>query len=720
MPHSKKKNKTYPTPKTDAELLREQLLLSETYLKKSGISNQQNVIVYIGDVRKAIKRLPNNSIDCVVTSPPYWLQRDYKHPEQIGQENSYEEYISNLVNIFTEMKRVLKSTGTFFLNIGYKYYNKQLLLIPEMIAACLQKSGWTLINKIIWHKPNAMPSSIETRFSNVYEPIFLFVKEESKYNYYLSIDELRLPILNFSIEKKIEDLLGLEVVNPMPKDKRRGEVVKVYKNSRNNILVEVEWEDKKKTLEIVQHFNQESQIPVELLCQECGKSIKNIFDIHNHSDCRGFPKPILQSEPDFSNKIEVMPHSLFQCLSTKKSYSGKFKLSPDNRGASPGARKSLYGEYLVVQRRYEVFQPLIADYLRYWREKRDIPIKEIDKFLGYRDTAGHWFRKDTGSWGKGGSIPLPDDWFKLKEILKFDDLYDRWVTGTHLVLQTVKPHPKGKNPGDVWSIKLQPLSEAHFATFPEELVRRCILAGCPPGGIVLDPFAGSGTTGKVARDLGRNGILIELVPDYLEIIKKRCDRKHPSDLDTGAERIFHHLFASILHIPNSSPIGSDLMFEVYDAFIHIEIKTALIDNPADYKGKINVALNQTSYKVNKIFTPNLPYYYNPEGDNKKPCLTYIIQIIHEHAKPNIKALKLVCLPNGQLFSHYGKGIVKSGKGGYEKAKDFRFHYSTEPYFKLLSEQYNKKIFRVELVFLAKDLDAKNITGLSDVPIHFQF
>ncbi len=142
--------------------------------------------------------------------------------------------------------------------------------------------------------------------------------------------------------------------------------------------------------------------------------------------------------------------------------------------------------------------------------------------MGYRDTAGHWFRKDTGSWGKGGSIPLPSDWLKLKEILKFDDLYDRWVTETHLVLQTVKPHPKGKNPGDVWSIKLQPLPEAHFATFPEELVRKCILAGCPPGGVVLDPFAGSGTTGKVAQDLGRKAILIELVPEFLEIIKKRC------------------------------------------------------------------------------------------------------------------------------------------------------------------------------------------------------
>jgi len=152
----------------------------------------------------------------------------------------------------------------------------------------------------------------------------------------------------------------------------------------------------------------------------------------------------------------------------------------------------------------------------------NISTKEIDRLLGYKDTASHWFRKDTGSWGRGGSVPLPEDWFKLKEILGFDDLYDRWVTETHLVLQTVKPHPKGKNPGDVWSIKLQPFLEAHFATFPEELVKRCIEAGCPEKGVVLDPFAGSGATAKVAQEMGRDAILIELIPKYLDIIKKRC------------------------------------------------------------------------------------------------------------------------------------------------------------------------------------------------------
>lgn len=489
-------------------------------------SDMGNVTVYIGDVVRSLHLLPEGIVDCVITSPPYWKQRDYKDHRQIGQENSYQEYIRNLVNVFCEMKRVLKPTGTFFLNVGYKYQDKELLLIPELLAAELQNNGWTLLNKIIWHKPNAMPSSLDSRFSNVYEPVFLFVKKESKYKYYLSIDVLRLPVSNFSNNKNPEDIIGYEVENSLLKDKKiKGYISRVFKNSKGEMFAQVDWNDGKNTLEILNDFDKESQISIDLICQDCGKTVKHEIDLNSHLNCKGFPKPLLPPAIDFNDRVELRPSFLFPSPSLqedKRLYKGKFKLSPENRGASPGARKSLFGEYFVLQRRYRIFQPIIADYLRFWRRKKGIPVKEIDKLLGYRDTAGHWFRKDTGSWGKGGSIPLPEDWFKLKEILKFDDIYDRWVTETHLVLQTVKAHPRGKNPGDVWSIKLQPIPEAHFATFPEELVRRCILAGCPERGVVLDPFAGSGTTGKVAQELQRDVILIELVPEYLNIIKKRC------------------------------------------------------------------------------------------------------------------------------------------------------------------------------------------------------
>jgi len=439
---------------SESNVVREQLFLLETYRSKTTESKQGDLVVYIGDVNKTLSLLPESIVDCAITSPPYWKQRDYKNPQQIGQEDSYLEYIKKLVDVFNVMKRVLKPTGTFFLNVGYKYQNKELLLIPELLTCELQKNGWALLNKIIWQKPNAMPSSLDNRFSNVYEPVFLFVKKESKYKYYLSIDKLRLPVNNFTDNKKPEEIIGLEVENSLLKYRKvKGYVSKVFKNPQGNILVQVDWENGKNTIEIVNDFNKESQIPVDLICQDCKKAIKQEIEVNNHINCKGFPKPILPSMPDFNEKVELKPLFLFPLTVSKQSYKGKFKLSPENRGASPGARQSLFGEYLVVQRRYKIFQPIIAEYLRFWRKKRGITAKEINKLLGYRDTAGHWFRKDTGSWGKGGSIPLPDDWFRLKEILKFDNIYDRWVTETHLVLQTVKAHPKGKNPGDVWSIK---------------------------------------------------------------------------------------------------------------------------------------------------------------------------------------------------------------------------------------------------------------------------
>src|SRR4029077_2924602 len=82
-------------------------------------------------------------------------------------------------------------------------------------------------------------------------------------------------------------------------------------------------------------------------------------------------------------------------------------------------------------------------------------------------------------------------------------------------------NPSGRNKRSVWTIATQPYAEAHFATFPEEIPKLCILAGSKPGDVILDPFAGSGTTGKVALELGRKAILIELNPEYMCLIKER-------------------------------------------------------------------------------------------------------------------------------------------------------------------------------------------------------
>ncbi len=171
---------------------------------------------------------------------------------------------------------------------------------------------------------------------------------------------------------------------------------------------------------------------------------------------------------------------------------------------------------------YYIDDELKFEIIRYLRKKREeikITSKEVDEHFGYKDTAGHWFRLDESS----SSLPKPEDWPKFKKLLNLDDKYDKLMIEQHYVLQTVKQDPHEKNLGDMWQIPTAKLKDSHFAVFPEEIPRRAIKACCPPEGIVLDPFAGSGTTGKVAMELGRKSILIELNPNYIEIIKKRCN-----------------------------------------------------------------------------------------------------------------------------------------------------------------------------------------------------
>jgi hypothetical protein len=184
-----------------------------------------------------------------------------------------------------------------------------------------------------------------------------------------------------------------------------------------------------------------------------------------------------------------------------------------------------------------------------------------------------------------------------------------------------------------------------------------------------------------------------------------------SDLDAGAERIFHHLFFPMFKFPNSCPIGSDLMYQTDEAIIHIEIKTNIVDNVSDYKGKVQLGRNQLSYGFTN-FSPNLPPIYNSVN---LPTLTYVIQIIHEHMSPKIYALNVICIPNGQLLPHYGPKILQAGKGGWAKATDIRYKYVAEPRFLLLSQKSGKDIFRIEILLLAQGFSVKQLTG-KNLPI----
>lgn len=275
-----------------------------------------DTILY-GEALATLKKLPDALVDCVVTSPPYFQQRDYSGSKrQVGKEATPTEYVARLTEIFTETRRVLKPTGSLWLVIGDKYVDNRQLGMPWRLALAMMDSGWLLRSDIIWHKPNAMPSSVKTRPTIDHEYIFFLTQAA---DYYYNADAVREPHVTFSETSKM-------------------------KGGRN-------------------HF-------------------------------------------------------------------GK-------RGSTPEAGKN------------------------------------------------------------GGSNNLHDG---------------RWDQAFH---------PLGRNKRTVWSIPLSKYRGAHFAVFPESLVKTCILAGCPEQGVVLDPFCGSGTTCAVAKALGRRYLGIDCVKEYCQLAKQR-------------------------------------------------------------------------------------------------------------------------------------------------------------------------------------------------------
>lgn len=324
------------------------------------------IVIHHGDVREVLPTLADESVNCVVTSPPYWGLRDYGVVGQLGLERTPEEYISKMVAVFREVRRVLRADGTLWLNMGDSYANdgkwggetggkhaaglhgepigrakrntglksKDLCGIPWLLAFALRADGWYLRQDIIWSKPNPMPESVTDRCTKAHEYIFLLSKSE---RYYYDQQAIKEPLANSSIQRLAQ-----------------------------NVAEQIG----------------SSRVP--------GKTNGNMKAVRF----------------------------------------GGAKYGDDQR-----------------------------------EESRT----------------------------KSGNAWAPDD--------------------------------SARNKRSVWEVTTQPFPDAHFATFPEELIKPCILAGCPAGGTVLDPFGGSGTTALVARDNGCKAILIELSAEYIEIAQKRLGQE---------------------------------------------------------------------------------------------------------------------------------------------------------------------------------------------------
>ena len=145
-------------------------------------------LLLCGDSLQILQKIPRNSIDMVITSPPYWGKREYTNGG-IGLEDEYNSFISNLLQIMYEVKRILKQEGSFWLNIGDSYKNKSLLGIPWRIAIkMIDEQGWILRNEVIWNKVKGGMDNAKDKLGNIHEPVFHFVKSK---NYYYNVDAIR-------------------------------------------------------------------------------------------------------------------------------------------------------------------------------------------------------------------------------------------------------------------------------------------------------------------------------------------------------------------------------------------------------------------------------------------------------------------------------------------------------------------------------------------------
>lgn len=208
--------------------------------------------VKIGDALSEMQKMDEESIDCVITSPPYFGLRAYTDDEaEIGREETPQEFIDSLVAIFREVKRVLKPEGTFWLNIGDTYWGgkgqsgmkdkeyqekrtntlnksyhnavggkgktrpqdrkhdvfkpKDLMLLPHRLAIALQEDGWWVRNDIVWAKPNGLPEAVKDRCTKSHEYIFLLTKSKK---YYYDADSIRTPLKEYKVPKNPKDIKG--------------------------------------------------------------------------------------------------------------------------------------------------------------------------------------------------------------------------------------------------------------------------------------------------------------------------------------------------------------------------------------------------------------------------------------------------------------------------------------------------------------------------------
>ena len=475
--------------------------------------------VYQGDALEVLKKIPSESVNCIVTSPPYWALRDYGVEGQLGLESTPQEYINKLCDVFDEAKRVLRKDGTCWINIGDTYgtksgsgfandnlnpltkeeiakgtgiykanelrgttpeMHKNLCNIPARFSIEMQKRGWILRNVIIWEKPNCMPSSVKDRFTVNFEYIFFFVKNKEYW-----FETQREP----HSEESINDLVN------RGRNKRVDVNYLMQTGTRKMGVGFGEGEHGSKNLGTGMDADKKGRDRLEFYHPD-GRCKRAVWKIttkpFKESHFATFPEELIETPikagcPEFvCNKCGKPREKLFKYNNLKEEGHGELVKYDE-----PYAVQHREGEILVRDLPEE---KEILEYLRKWKT---ISLTEISKRMDLPLTScSHWF-SDLDS-THGFSYPTKEQWIKLKEILQFDDIYDEDMT---------KEYYKS--------------AEVMGNEYKEVGLSDC---GCNAGfssGIVLDMFFGAGTTGIVALKQNKKYIGIELNPNYIDIINVR-------------------------------------------------------------------------------------------------------------------------------------------------------------------------------------------------------
>ena len=411
-------------------------------------------------------------------------------------------------------------------------------MIPNRVAIALQDAGWYIRSEIIWHKPNPMPESVRDRPTSAHEKIWLITKSKK---YYYDADAIREPLASSSLARLSQDIKnqkgstranggmksngnmkavfgkyqtdenekkhrqgmsktrGSKLVETRPKLPSQKEFVNYLRN-KTTLKDLVENTDIKKTT--IEHWFRNDEVGFAFPSVEDWNKIKDL--INDWTD-------------QFNNIDYGLTYTETHLDEIKNNPIGKNKRNVWNVKEEQYRIISDKNRPEIIEYRDLPEHNKIREYLSLNRKNKNITIDEIEKHFG-NQAGHHWFEKN-------GSYPSKDDWLKLKKLLGFDNTYDKQLTTINIKSGLKQNHPLGRNKRNVWTITTKPFKDAHFATFPKDLIEPCIKAGCPEGGVVLDPFGGSGTTGIVAQSLNRQAILIELNKDYINIANKRIDKE---------------------------------------------------------------------------------------------------------------------------------------------------------------------------------------------------